>query len=60
MIEGNYTDIIGKRVHVIVDRPAGSFHPRNHDIFYMNDLIGSLKRDVVMERYYPLIDYADV
>ena len=34
MIEGNYTDIIGKKVHVIVDRPAGSYHPRNHDIFY--------------------------
>lgn len=30
------------------------------DNYYMNDLIGSLKRDVVMERYYPLIDYADV
>lgn len=32
--EGKYTDIIGKKVHVIVDRPAGSYHPRNHDIFY--------------------------
>ena len=28
--EGKYTDIIGKKVHVIVDRPAGSYHPRNH------------------------------
>ena len=28
------TDIIGKKVHVIVDRPAGSYHPRNHEIFY--------------------------
>ena len=32
--EGKYTDIIGKKVHVIVDRPAGSYHPRNHEIFY--------------------------
>ena len=32
--EGKYTDIIGKKVHVIVDRPAGSYHPRNHDIYY--------------------------
>ena len=23
--EGKYTDIIGKKVHVIVDRPAGSY-----------------------------------
>ena len=28
--EGKYTDIIGKKVHVIVDRPAGNYHPRNH------------------------------
>lgn len=27
------------------------------DNYYMADLIGSLKRDVVMERYYPLINY---
>ena len=32
--EGKYTDIIGKKVHVIVDRPAGGYHPRNHGIFY--------------------------
>lgn len=29
------------------------------DNYYMNDLIGSLKKDVVMERYYPLIDYKE-
>ena len=34
MAESNYSDVIGKKVHVIVDRPAGSFHPRNHDIYY--------------------------
>lgn len=28
-----------------------------NDNFYIDDLIESLKRDVVMERYYPLIDY---
>ena len=33
-MEGKYTEIIGKKVHVIVDRPAGSFHPRNHDLYY--------------------------
>ena len=32
--EGKYTDIIGKKAHVIVDRPAGSYHPRNHGIYY--------------------------
>ena len=34
MNEMNYADIIGKKVHVTVDRPAGSYHPRTHDIFY--------------------------
>lgn len=28
-----------------------------NDNYYMDDLIGSLERDVVMERYYPLIDH---
>ena len=28
-----------------------------NDDYYINDLIGSLKKDTVMERYYPLIDY---
>lgn len=27
-----------------------------NDNYYMNDMISSLKKDVVMERYYPLID----
>ena len=30
-----------------------------NDNYYMADLIGSLERDVVMERYYPLIDHKD-
>lgn len=28
------TGIIGRKVHVIIDRPAGSHHPRNPDIYY--------------------------
>ena len=30
-----------------------------NDNYYMNDMINSLKRDSVMERYYPLIDYKE-
>ena len=30
----DYKDVIGRKVHVIMDRPAGSYHPRNHDIYY--------------------------
>ena len=30
-----------------------------NDNYYINDLISSLKRDVVMERYYPLINYKE-
>lgn len=30
-----------------------------NDNYYMNDLISSLKKDVVMERYYPLINYKE-
>ena len=28
-----------------------------NDNYFMEDLIGSLERDVVMERYYPLMEY---
>ena len=28
-----------------------------NDNYFLDDLIGSLERDIVMERYYPLIDY---
>ena len=28
-----------------------------NDNYYMDDLIGSLEKDIVMERYYPLIDH---
>lgn len=30
-----------------------------NDNYYINDLISSLKSDVVMERYYPLINYKE-
>ena len=30
-----------------------------NDNYYINDLINSLSKDVVMERYYPLINYKD-
>ena len=30
-----------------------------NDNYYMDDLIGSLKRDTVMDRYYPLINYKE-
>ncbi len=30
-----------------------------NDNYYLDDLIGALERDVVMERYYPLIAYKD-
>ena len=30
----DYKDIIGRKVHVVIDRPAGSHHPRKHDIYY--------------------------
>ena len=30
-----------------------------NDNYYMDDLIGSLERDIVMERYYPLIDHKE-
>ena len=30
-----------------------------NDNYYVNDLINSLSRDVVMERYYPLIDHKE-
>jgi len=28
-----------------------------NDNYYIDDLIGALEKDIVMERYYPLIDY---
>jgi len=30
-----------------------------NDNYYIKDLISSLERDIVMERYFPLIDYKD-
>lgn len=30
-----------------------------NDNYFMEDLISSLERDIVMERYYPLIDYKE-
>ena len=30
-----------------------------NDNYYLNDLINSLKRDVALKRYYPLIDYKE-
>ena len=30
-----------------------------NDNYFVNDLINSLKKDVVMERYYPLIDFKE-
>lgn len=29
-----YSDVIGRKVHVIIDRPAGSCHPRHPHIYY--------------------------
>ncbi len=30
----DYGDVIGRKVHVMIDRPAGSCHPVHHDIYY--------------------------
>lgn len=29
-----YSEIIGKKVHVVIDRPLGSRHPRKPDLIY--------------------------
>ena len=33
-LKGQISDMIGKIVKVIVDRPLGTFHPKHKDIFY--------------------------